>query len=96
MLQPLFNRIIFIPEIEKDRTKAGLYLPPTAQGNSDYLTGIVESAGPGRYENGILIPTQIKAGDKILIGKVSCVEIKLKEKKFMICRESDIIGIIND
>jgi chaperonin GroES len=50
--------------------------------------------GPGRNEDGKVIPLGVKAGDKILFGKYSGTEIKLDGEEHLIMREDDILGVI--
>lgn len=43
-----------------------------------------------------VIPLDVKAGDKILFGKYSAVEIKLNGEEHLILREDDILGVIEE
>ncbi len=52
------------------------------------------AVGPGKHEDGKVIPLDVKAGDKILFGKYSGTEIKLNGEEHLIMREEDILGII--
>ena len=38
----------------------------------------------------------MKAGDRILFGKYSGSEIKLEGEEFLIMREDDVLGVIED
>jgi chaperonin GroES len=54
------------------------------------------AVGPGRIEEGKVIPLDVKAGDKILFGKYSGTEIKLDGEDHLILREDDILGVIEE
>jgi chaperonin GroES len=54
------------------------------------------AAGPGRLEEGKVIPLDVNAGDKILFGKYSGVEIKLDGEEHLILREDDTLGVIEE
>jgi chaperonin GroES len=54
----------------------------------------VVAVGPGKHDDGKLIPPGVKAGDKILFGKYSGTEIKLDGEEHLIMREEDILGVI--
>jgi len=54
------------------------------------------AAGPGGYKEGKVIPLDVKAGNKILFGKYSGVEIKLNDEEHLILREDDILGVIEE
>ena len=55
----------------------------------------VISVGPGkRLEDGKLAPLDVKAGDRILLGKYSGSEIKLDGEEFLIVREDEVLGVL--
>ena len=53
------------------------------------------AVGPGgRDEAGKIIPIDLKVGDRVLFGKWSGTEVKLDGVEYMIMKESDIMGVI--
>jgi chaperonin GroES len=55
----------------------------------------VIAVGPGgRDESGKLIPLDLKKGDRVLFGKWSGTEIKIDGVEYLIMKESDIMGVI--
>ena len=57
--------------------------------------GEVIAVGPGgRDESGKLIPIDLKKGDRVLFGKWSGTEVKLDGVEYLIMKESDIMGVI--
>jgi chaperonin GroES len=59
------------------------------------LEGKVVSAGPGKLDDkGKLIPMQVKAGDRVLIGKYAGTEVKIADVEHVIVREDEILGVI--
>jgi chaperonin GroES len=55
----------------------------------------VIAVGPGgRDESGKLIPIDLKEGDKVLFGKWSGTEVKIDGVEYLIMKESDIVGVI--
>ena len=53
------------------------------------------AVGPGgRDEAGKLIPIDVKKGDRVLFGKWSGTEVKLDWVEYLIMKESDIMGVI--
>ena len=52
------------------------------------------AVGPGRYEDGKLVPLDVRKGDKVLFGKWSGTEVKIDGEELLIMKESDILGII--
>ena len=57
--------------------------------------GEVIAVGPGgRDEAGKIIPIDLKVGDRVLFGKWSGTEVKLDGVEYLIMKESDIMGVI--
>ena len=53
------------------------------------------AVGPGgRDEAGKLIPIDLKTGDRVLFGKWSGTEVKIDGVEYLIMKESDIMGVI--
>ena len=56
--------------------------------------GKIIAVGNGRYEDGKLVPLDVKEGDTVLYGKYSGTDIKHDGKEYLIVRENDILAII--
>jgi chaperonin GroES len=93
-IRPLHDRVIVKRTGEIEKTKAGIIIPDTAKEKPQ--EGKVVAAGPGGYKEGKVISLDVKAGDKILFGKYSGVEIKLNGEEHLILREDDILGVIEE
>ena len=91
-LRPLHDRVIVKRIDEEEKTKGGIIIPDTAKEKPQ--EGRVVAVGPGKNEDGKVIPLGVKAGDKILFGKYSGTEIKLDGEEHLIMREDDILGVI--
>jgi len=90
--RPLHDRVIVKRIQEEEKTAGGIIIPDTAKEKPQ--EGKVVAVGPGKQEDGKVIPLGVKAGDKILFGKYSGAEIKLDGEEHLIMREDDILGII--
>lgn len=73
-LVPLRDRVIIEPFDAPERTAGGLYLPENYQEKP--REGHVRAVGPGRYENGVLIPMTLKVGDRVIYSKYAGTEVK--------------------
>ncbi len=92
-IKPLGDRVL-VEIIDEDLQKEGsLYIPDTAKEKPQ--EGKVVAVGSGRYEDGKLVPLDVKVGDKVLYGKYSGTDIKHEGKDYLIVRESDILAIID-
>ncbi len=91
-IKPLADRVLVEP-IEQQEEKIGsIIIPDTAKEKPQ--EGKVIAVGPGRQENGKVIPLQVKVGDRVLYGKYAGTEIKKDGKEYLIVRESDILAVI--
>jgi chaperonin GroES len=91
--RPLHDRILVRRIEAEEKTAGGIIIPDTAKEKPQ--EGEVIAAGPGaRDESGKLVPLDVKAGDRILFGKWSGTEIKLRGEDLLIMKESDVMGVI--
>ena len=93
-LTPLSDRVVVQAAEAEELTSSGLYIPDSAKEKPQ--RGTVISVGPGKVENGSKIEMTVKAGDTVLYGKYSGTEITLDNEEYLIMRESDILGIVDE
>lgn len=76
-IRPLQDRVIMVkPEAEEVRP-SGIVIPKMFDDAEEYE---IVAVGPGRYGNdGIVIPLQVKVGDRVLCNKHQVQEIKLPD-----------------
>jgi chaperonin GroES len=93
--RPLHDRVV-VERITADaKTAGGIIIPDSAQEKPQQ--GKIVAVGPGgRDESGKLIPIDLKAGDLVLFGKWSGTEVKIDGHDFLIMKESDIMGVLED
>ncbi|MBW7933218.1 MAG: co-chaperone GroES [Gemmatimonadaceae bacterium] len=90
---PLADRVVVKAIEEAEQMRGGLYIPDTAKEKPQQ--GEIIAVGPGRYEDGKLVPMGVKVGDKVLYGKYSGTEVTIDGENYLILRESDVLAIIN-
>ena len=93
-IKPLSDRVVVKAEKAEEKTSSGLYIPDTAKEKPQ--RGRIVSVGPGRVENGTKIDMTVKAGDTVLYGKYAGNEITIDGEEFLIMRETDILGIVEE
>jgi chaperonin GroES len=89
---PLADRVVIRALEETEQMRGGLYIPDTAKEKPQQ--GEIIAVGPGKYEDGKLVPMGVKVGDKVLYGKYSGTEVTLDNEAFLILRESDVLAVI--
>jgi len=92
-LTPLGDRVIVEPLEGEEVTAGGIILPETAKEKPQQ--GKVLAAGPGaRDDDGKRVAMDVKVGDTVLYAKYSGTEVKIKDKKYLILRENDVLAIV--
>ncbi len=91
--RPLHDRVVVRRLNAEEKTVGGIIIPDTAKEKPQ--EGEVIAVGSGvRNEAGQLVPLDVKAGDRVLFGKWSGTEVKIKGEDLLIMKESDILGVI--
>jgi chaperonin GroES len=92
-VRPLHDRVI-VERIEEGEQKVGgIIIPDTAKEKPQQ--GKIIAAGKGKIEkDGKVTPLDVKAGDTILFGKYAGQEIKVDGNEYLIMREEEILGVI--
>jgi len=91
-VNPLADRVVIKALEESEQMRGGLYIPDTAKEKPQQ--GEVIAVGPGRYDDGKLVPMGVKVGDKVLYGKYSGTEVTIDGDQLLILRESDVLAVI--
>ncbi|MDR6951092.1 chaperonin GroES [Ancylobacter sp. 3268] len=93
--RPLHDRVVVKRVDAEEKTAGGIIIPDSAKEKPSQ--GEIVAVGPGaRDEAGKLVPLDVKAGDRVLFGKWSGTEVKLDGVDYLIMKESDILGIVED
>jgi chaperonin GroES len=92
-VRPLSDRIL-VKRIEPEqKAKGGIIIPDTAKEKP--IEGKVVAVGAGRLDDdGNRIALEVKAGDRVLIGKYIGTEVRIDDVEHVIVREEEVLGII--
>ncbi len=93
--RPLHDRVV-VKRIEaEEKSAGGIIIPDTAKEKPSQ--GEVIAVGPGgRDESGKLVPLDVQVGNRVLFGKWSGTEVKIDGVEYLIMKESDIMGILEE
>ena len=92
-IRPLHDRVVVKRLEQKEQVRGGIIIPDTAKEKPQEAE--VVAVGPGKInDDGKRSPMDVKAGDRILIGKYSGSEIKLDDVEYVILREDEILAVI--
>lgn len=93
-LKPLRDRVLIKRIDEQTTVKGGIIIPDTAKEKSQ--EGEVVAVGTGRMlDDHTIVPIEVKTGDRILFAKYSGAEIRLDNQDYVILREDEVLGILN-
>lgn len=93
--RPLHDRVLVRRIEAEEKTAGGIILPDTAKEKP--MEGEIVAAGSGYVnEDGSVRALDVKEGDRVLFGKWSGTEIKLDGVDYLIMKESDILGVIEE
>jgi co-chaperonin GroES (HSP10) len=105
------DRVLVKPKTPSNKTKTGLYLPPTVQESEKVQTGYIVKVGPGypipavteedeawkqKQDNVRYVPLQARRGDLAVYLSKSGFEIEFNSEKYIILPHSAILMIIRD
>jgi co-chaperonin GroES (HSP10) len=106
------DRVLIAPEEGENRTRVGLYLPPTAVDSQAVQGGTVVAAGPGtpisaptelseepwKIGGGEAryLPVQAQVGDYALFFRRAAVEITFEGKTYLVVPQAAILVLIRE
>jgi chaperonin GroES len=92
--RPLHDQVVVRRVDAEGKSAGGIIIPDTAKEKPSQ--GEIIAVGPGgRDENGKLIPIDLKTGEVVLFGKWSGTEVKIDGIDYLIMKESDIMGVLD-
>ncbi len=93
--RPLHDRVVVKRIDAEEKSAGGIIIPDTAKEKPSQ--GEIIAVGPGgRDEAGKLVPLDVQVGNRILFGKWSGTEVKIDGVEYLIMKESDIMGVLED
>ncbi|MEE2822949.1 MAG: co-chaperone GroES [Acidobacteriota bacterium] len=93
-IKPLHDRILVKRLEEEENIKGSIVIPETAKEKPQ--EGEVVGVGDGKIaDNGQVVKMAVKTGDRILFGKYSGTEVKIKDEEYLIMREDEVLGILS-
>lgn len=106
------DRILLQLDDAEDKTKSGLYLPPSVREREKVAMGKVMKVGPGypipnpNYSEDEpwstpkdpmrYIPLQAKEGDYAIFLREQAIEIEFESRKYLIVPQSAVLMIVRD
>ena len=92
-ITPLADRVVVLPATAGETSVSGIIIPDTASREKPEK-GTVVAIGPGKYENGALVPMTVKVGDTVLFSKYGYDEIKINGQEYFVLAESSVLAVL--
>ena len=93
-VRPLHDRVL-IKRLESDeeQVRGGIIIPDTAKEKPQEAE--VVAVGPGKIQDsGERQAMDVKAGDRVLVGKYSGSDIRIDDEDYVILREDEILAVV--
>ncbi|KAI9453301.1 chaperonin 10-like protein [Lactarius psammicola] len=95
-LVPLLDRVLVQRFKAETKTATGIFLPTSATSNP-LPEATVIAVGPGApNKEGKVVPTSVKAGDRVLLPGWGGNAIKVGEDEYFLFKDSDILAKIQE
>ena len=92
-IRPLQDRVIAKRVEQEEQVHGGIIIPDSAKEKPQEAE--VVAVGPGKVlEDGNRSAMDVKAGDRVLVGKYSGSEIKYEGEDLVILREDEILAVL--
>jgi len=92
-IRPLHDRVLAKRIEEEEQVRGGIIIPDTAKEKPQEAE--IVAVGPGKIQDdGSRAPMDVKAGERVLIGKYSGSEIKIDDVEYVILREDEILAVV--
>ena len=92
-LKPLDDRVVIKQSDAEEKTTGGIILPDTAKEKPQI--GKVIATGPGKLlDDGKRSKMSVKKKDDVIYAKYIGSDVEIEGEKYVILKESDILGIV--
>jgi len=93
-IRPLQDRVLIKEESDskEKKTSSGIIIPVTVNEEKNSKKGEVVAVGAGKYEDGKLVPINVKVGDVVLFQWGD--KVKVDDEEYYLVRENEILAII--
>ena len=94
-IRPLNDRILVKRLEEEGKTAGGIIIPDSAKEKP--AEGEIVAVGPGKLnEKGERSAMDVKPGDRVLFSKYGGTDVKIEGDDYLIMREDDILGVVEN
>ncbi|RLA64719.1 MAG: co-chaperone GroES [Epsilonproteobacteria bacterium] len=94
-VRPLQDRVLVQRVEEENKTAGGIIIPDNH--TEKPAQGTVVAVGTGyRLNDGGVRALDVKAGDTVIFGKYAGSEVKVEGAEYLIMKEDDLLGVLEN
>ena len=94
-IRPLNDRILVKRLEEEGKTAGGIIIPDSAKEKP--AEGEIVAVGPGKMnDKGERTVMDVKPGERVLFSKYGGTDVKIEGDDYLIMREDDILGVVEN
>ncbi len=93
-IRPLGDRVVIKRLEAEETTKSGIVLTGAAKEKPQMAE--VVAVGPGGYVDGKEVKMELKVNDRVFFSKYGGNEVKLDGEEYLILKQDDILGIVEE
>ncbi len=95
-IRPLYDRLVVRRLEEQETMLNGIIIPDSAKEKPQEgeVVAVGQRQAPGRRQAWSAL--DVKVGDRILFGKYSGSDIKLDGEEYLIMREDEVLGVLDN
>ena len=92
-IKPLGDRVVLKNAEVVEKTASGIILTGTAKEKPQFAEVVAVGSG---VVDGKEVQMEVKVGDKVIYSKYAGVEVKLEDEEYIVIKQEDIVGILED
>ncbi len=93
-IRPLHDRVLLKRLEQGEQIRGGIIIPDSAKEKPQEAEVVAVGSGKTN-DDGKKTALEVKAGDRVLIGKYSGSDIKIDDNEYTIVREDEILAIVD-
>ncbi len=92
-IRPLGDRVVLKAAVAEEKTASGIILTGSAKEKPQFAQVIAVGTG---IVDGKEVNMEISVGDKVIYSKYAATEVKLENEEYIVIKQEDILGVLED
>lgn len=92
-IKPLGDRVVLKTAEAEEKTASGIILTGAAKEKPQFAEVVEVGSG---VVDGKEIKMEVSVGDKVIYSKYAGTEVKLGDEEYIVIKQEDIVGILED